>query len=100
MSHHKNPKYQIPALIESLKAHGLDVDEPSQLSDAFRFGYLAALRSEPEPTPEPGERESSLKWCKSCGEGVTTFCRGKQSPDWDYKCPVLNLPARASKGTP
>ena len=45
MSLHKNPKYQIPELIESLKQHGLKHDTPSQLSDTFRIGYVAALDS-------------------------------------------------------
>lgn len=49
--------------------------------------------------PTAVKPDEPLKWCSYCGEGVTAFCRGKQSPDWDYKCPVLNLPARASKGT-
>ena len=65
MSLHNKPKYQIPELIESLKAHGLDADKPSQLSDAFRTGWvaaLAALRSMPAepvawgmPDPETGQ---------------------------------------------
>lgn len=43
MSFHKTPKYQIPALIEALKNHGLEHDKPSQLSDSFRAGWAAAL---------------------------------------------------------
>ncbi len=42
MSFHRTPKYQIPALIEALKAHGLEHDKPSQLADAFRIGWMAA----------------------------------------------------------
>lgn len=42
MSFHKNPKYQIPELIDALKNHGLDSTNPSQLADAFRLGYMAA----------------------------------------------------------
>ena len=42
MSLHNKPNYQIPELVESLKAHGLDADEPSQLSDALRTGWVAA----------------------------------------------------------
>ena len=61
--------------------------------------YRAMLAARPS-APTAVEPDAPLKWCSYCGEGVTTFCRGKQSPDWDYKCPVLNLPARASKGTP
>lgn len=41
MSLHKNPRYQIPALIEALQEHGLPHDKPSQLADAFRTGWIA-----------------------------------------------------------
>jgi hypothetical protein len=41
MSFHRNPKYQIPALIEALKAHHLDHDKPSQAADFFRCGWMA-----------------------------------------------------------
>lgn len=47
MSFHRNPKYQIPELIEALKSHGLEHDTPSQLSDAFRTGWVAALAAQP-----------------------------------------------------
>ena len=60
MSLHNKPKYQIPELIESLKAHGLDADKPSQLSDAFRTGWvaaLAALRSMPQGEPVDKQQE-------------------------------------------
>ena len=63
------------------------------------WGVELVLAARPS-APTAVEPDEPLKWCSYCGEGVTTFCRGKQSPDWDYKCPVLNLPARASKGTP
>jgi hypothetical protein len=41
MSFHNNPKYQAPELIQALKDHGLEHDTPSQLSDAFRMGWVA-----------------------------------------------------------
>lgn len=41
MSFHKNPKYQIPELIQALKDPGLEHDTPSQLADAFRTGWVA-----------------------------------------------------------
>lgn len=40
MSMHKHP--QSDALVEALREHRLKVDEPSQLADAFRAGFLAA----------------------------------------------------------
>lgn len=27
--------------------------------------------------PQEQEQEINCGWCKSCGEGVTTFCRGR-----------------------
>jgi len=42
MSHHNKPEYNTPAIVEGLKLHGLAVTTPSQLSDAFRFGYVYA----------------------------------------------------------
>lgn len=49
MSLHKNPTYQIPELIEALKAHNLEHDTPSQLADAFRTGWVAANTAPPLP---------------------------------------------------
>lgn len=63
-------------------------------------GILLLDPDEPvKAAPTAVEPDEPLKWCSYCGEGVTSFCRGKQSPDWDYKCPVLNLLA-GTKGTP
>lgn len=45
MSFHNNPKYQIPALIQALKEHGLPHDKPSQLSDAFRIGFVSGMEN-------------------------------------------------------
>ena len=41
MSFHNKPDYQIPELIEALKAHRLPHDTPSQLADSFRIGWMA-----------------------------------------------------------
>ena len=41
MSFHNKPNYQIPELIEALKAHRLPNDTPSQLADSFRIGWMA-----------------------------------------------------------
>lgn len=41
MSFHNKPNYQIPELIEALKAHRLPLDTPSQLADSFRIGWMA-----------------------------------------------------------
>ena len=41
MSFHNKPNYQIPELIEALKAHRLPHDTPSQLADSFRIGWRA-----------------------------------------------------------
>jgi len=54
MSHHKNPMYQIPELIQALKDHHLPTDKPSQLADSFRDGRMAAMRSAPKSKVEPG----------------------------------------------
>lgn len=41
MSFHNKHNYQIPELIEALKAHRLPHDTPSQLADSFRIGWMA-----------------------------------------------------------
>ena len=43
MSLHNDPNYQIPALVAALKHHCLVHDTPSQLADAFRTGWVAAI---------------------------------------------------------
>ena len=53
---HKNPKYQGPALIAAMQQHALEYDKPSQLADAFRLGWVAALAAAPaQAVPAPGE---------------------------------------------
>ena len=49
MSAHKDPKYQAPELVAALRAHGFQTTFPSQLSDAFRFGWTAAIALPVEP---------------------------------------------------
>ena len=41
MSNHKNPLYNTPEITQALKDHGLEINNPSQLSDAFRAGFIA-----------------------------------------------------------
>lgn len=72
MSFHLNPKYQIPALIKALKDHGLEHDKPSQLSDAFRTGWMAA-QSTSQPlveVREPGllQGRSRIGWGEEWGD--------------------------------
>jgi hypothetical protein len=40
MSMHNKPEYNPPELVAALKAYGMVTDTPSQLSDAFRLGWL------------------------------------------------------------
>lgn len=47
MSFHNKPNYQIPELIEALKAHRLPHDTPSQLADSFRIGWMACRELAP-----------------------------------------------------
>ncbi len=42
MTLHNRPECNTPEIVARLKAHGMEVDTPSMLSDAFRLGYLSA----------------------------------------------------------
>lgn len=42
MSLHNKPEFNTPEIIARLKAHGMEVDTPSMMSDAFRLGFLSA----------------------------------------------------------
>jgi hypothetical protein len=42
MTLHNKPDFNTPEIVARLKAHGMEVDTPSMLSDAFRLGYLSA----------------------------------------------------------
>ena len=46
MTHHNKEFLRQEELNKSLKDHGLEVEKPSQLSDAFRLGWQAALKLE------------------------------------------------------
>ena len=72
MSFHNKPNYQIPELIEALKAHRLPHDTPSQLADSFRIGWMACCRelaqadsvpavSDLPPLPAPDLRDVGTK---------------------------------------
>jgi hypothetical protein len=53
MSFHSDPEYNTPEIIAGLKAHGMPVDTPSMLSDAFRLGRVTAGADwKPERCPE------------------------------------------------
>lgn len=39
MSLHNKPEYNTPELVAAMKAHGMETDHPSVLSDAFRLGW-------------------------------------------------------------
>lgn len=49
MSFHNKPEWNTPALHEALRAHNLPTDTPSQLADAFRSGWFAALHAQKDP---------------------------------------------------
>ena len=71
MSFHNKPNYQIPELIEALKAHRLPHDTPSQLADSFRIGWMACRElaqadsvpavSDLPPLPAPDLRDVGTK---------------------------------------
>ena len=71
MSFHNKPNYQIPELIEALKAHRLPHDTPSQLADGFRIGWMACRElaqadsvpavSDLPPLPAPDLRDVGTK---------------------------------------
>jgi hypothetical protein len=43
MSLHKSPIYNNEIMHSYMLAQGLDIHNPSQLSDAFRLGWVAAM---------------------------------------------------------
>lgn len=55
MSYHKREFPRQAELNQSLKDHGLERNKPSQLSDAFRLGWQAALAL---ATPAPAQPEA------------------------------------------
>ena len=62
MSFHNKPNYQIPELIEALKAHRLPHDTPSQLADSFRIGWMACReRAQADSVQEDAARYRWLR---------------------------------------
>ena len=51
MSLHRGPKMSTPQINSALIEAGLPVDKPSQLSDAFRLGWMAAMEDIRLTTP-------------------------------------------------
>lgn len=49
MSLHNKPEHNTPEIVAALRAHGMEVERPSMLSDAFRLGYASA---QPEWKPQ------------------------------------------------
>lgn len=65
MTLHNKPYANTPEIIAGLKAHGMEVDTPSMLADAFRSGRLSAA---PDWKPQ------------RCGECTCEF--GGADCDW------------------
>lgn len=42
MGLHADPKYNTPEIVRGLKAHSMEVSNPSMMSDAFRLGFVFA----------------------------------------------------------
>ena len=42
MNLHHRPEYNTDKIKDGLKSHGMETDSPSQLSDAFRVGFIYA----------------------------------------------------------
>lgn len=74
MSMHKKPLTDIER--DGLKKHGLAIDKPSMLSDAFRLGVAWALAQQGQPVQEPAPC-GSRDYC-----GRHPFC-GRGSDDDD-----------------
>lgn len=49
--------------------------------------------------PSTEASEPVLKWCNSCGEGVTTFCRAK-TPGAERDCPFFDELGEVARTTP
>ena len=58
MTLHKRTFPEQATLTEALKSHGLETDTPSQLADAFRLGWQAAINH---------ERSECAKVCDAMG---------------------------------
>lgn len=73
MSFHNKPNYQIPELIEALKAHRLPHDTPSQLADSFRIGWMACR----ERAPADSVQEDAARW-NAWASGMVEACNSDE----------------------
>ena len=72
MSFHNKPDYQIPELIEALKAHRLPHDTPSQLADSFRIGWMACRRELAQSADSVQEDAACWRWLAEYLVGTRT----------------------------
>ena len=73
MSFHNKPNYQIPELIEALKAHRLPHDTPSQLADSFRIGWMACR----ELAQADSVQEDAARW-NAWASGMVEACNSDE----------------------
>ena len=87
MSFHNKPHYQIPELIEALKAHRLPHDTPSQLADSFRIGWMACCRelAQADSVQEDAARYRFLRDCEWRDTDLEPFIRLQLNTLWDAK---------------
>lgn len=64
MSMHNKPECNPPELVAALKAHGMEVDQPSMSADAFRSGWFAAQPGWTPPRCESCDCEFGGATCK------------------------------------
>jgi len=95
MSFHNKPNYQIPELIEALKAHRLPHDTPSQLADSFRIGWMACRElAQADSVQEDAARYRFLRDGEWRGTDLEPFIRLQLNTLWDAKIDA----ARAARG--
>ena len=80
MSFHNKPDYQIPELIEALKAHQLPHDTPSQLADSFRIGWMACRELAQADSVQ--EDAALLDFIQECGATVEVL---PGRPGWTFR---------------
>ena len=86
MSFHNKPNYQIPELIEALKAHRLPHDTPSQLADSFRIGWRACRElAQADSVQEDAARYRFLRDCEWRDTDLEPFIRLQLNTLWDAK---------------
>ena len=96
MSFHNNPDYQIPELIEALKAHRLPHDTPSQLADSFRSGWMACRElAQADNVTAPAVHSQTYEMLlKAAGTALEVLQKHRQMKgDW----PVGELGRRAAE---